>query len=89
MMLSLVAVLFLVSGVIDMVAFGPTPVIVGATSYRFDNVIDRQCNSAKDVGIVVNIDDLMVLPFQRHYFAYPFSKLVEVLIISFLIVLYL
>ena len=49
MMLSLVAVLFLVSGVIDMVAFGPTPVIVGATSYRFDNVMDNRCNSAKEV----------------------------------------
>ena len=33
MMLSLVVfVLSLVSGVIDMVAFGPTPIIVGATS---------------------------------------------------------
>ena len=31
-----VVVLLLVSGVIDMVAFGPTPIIVGATSYRFD-----------------------------------------------------
>ena len=31
-MLSLVAVLLLVSGVIDMVAFGPTPIMVGATS---------------------------------------------------------
>ena len=83
--LSVVSVL--VSGVIDMVAFGSTPIIVGATSYRFDNVIDRQCNSAKDVGIVVIIDNLMVLLLQRHYFACPFSKLVDVLINSFLIVL--
>ena len=49
MMLSLVAVLLLVSGVIDMVASLPTPIMVGATSYRFDSVILRRCNSAKEV----------------------------------------
>ena len=51
MMLSLVAVLvlLLVSGVIDMVALGPTPIMVGATSYRFDNVMERRCNSASEV----------------------------------------
>jgi hypothetical protein len=48
-MYSVVVVLLLVSGVIDMVAFGPTPIIVGATSYRFDSVIDRRLNSAKEV----------------------------------------
>ena len=53
MMLSLVAVLLSVSGVIDMVAFGPTPMIVGATSYRFDKVMDRRCNSANDVCFIV------------------------------------
>jgi hypothetical protein len=46
---SFVAVLLSVSGDIDMVAFGPTPIIVGATSYRFDSVIDRRLNSAKEV----------------------------------------
>ena len=34
--LLLLLCLLLVSGVIDMEAFGPTPMIVGATSYRFD-----------------------------------------------------
>jgi hypothetical protein len=33
---SVVVVLVLVSGVIDIVASLPTPMIVGATSYRFD-----------------------------------------------------
>ena len=42
-------VLLLVSGVVDMVAFGPTPIMVGATSYKIDKVIDRRCNSAKEV----------------------------------------
>ena len=46
---SFVVVHVLVSGVIDMVAFGPTPIIVDATSYRFDNVIDNRCSSASDV----------------------------------------
>ena len=44
-----VVVLLLVSGVIDMVASLPTPIIVGATSYKFDIVIDRRCNSANEV----------------------------------------
>jgi hypothetical protein len=42
-------VLLLVSGVIAMVALLPTPMIIGATSYRFDNVILSRCNSASDV----------------------------------------
>ena len=46
---SFVVVLLLVSGVIDMVALLPTPIMVGATSYKFDRVIERRCNSAKDV----------------------------------------
>ena len=46
---SVVVVLLLVSGVIDMVASLPTPTMVGATSYRFDNETDRRCNSANDV----------------------------------------
>ena len=55
MMLALAAVLvlLLVSGVIDMVAFGPTPIMVGATSYRFDSVIDSRCSSANDVCFTV------------------------------------
>ena len=48
-MMSFVEVLVLVSGVIDMVAPLPTPMIVGATSYRFDNVILSRCNSANGV----------------------------------------
>ena len=36
MLFRLLLCLLLVSGVIDMVAFGPTPIMVGATSYRFD-----------------------------------------------------
>ena len=46
---SFAVVLLLVSGVIDMVASLPTPTMVGATSYRFDNETDRRCNSANDV----------------------------------------
>ena len=48
-MISVVVVLLLVSDVLDMVASLPTPIMVGATSYRFDNVILRRCNSANDV----------------------------------------
>jgi hypothetical protein len=44
-----VAVLLLVSGVIDMVGSLPTPIMVGATSYKFDNVILRRCSSASEV----------------------------------------
>jgi hypothetical protein len=47
-MMSFVVVLVLVSCVIDMVASLPTPMIVGATSYRFNNVILSRCNSAND-----------------------------------------
>ena len=43
-----VVVLALASGVVDMVAFCLL-IIVGATSNRFDNVIDSRCNSANDV----------------------------------------
>ena len=50
--LSVGLVLLLVSGVIDMVALLPTPIMVGATSYRFDNVIDRRCNSANEVCLM-------------------------------------
>jgi hypothetical protein len=44
-----VVVPVLVSGVIDMVALLPTPRIVGATSFRYDSVMDSRCNSASDV----------------------------------------
>ena len=39
----------LISAVIDMVALLPASMIVGAMSYRFDNVIERRCNSANEV----------------------------------------
>ena len=51
--------MLLVSGVIDMVAFGPTPIIVGATSYKFDRVMDRRCNSANDVCCTVGLCSLL------------------------------
>ena len=46
---SVAAVLVLVSGVIDMVALLPTPIMVGATSYKFDRVMDNRCSSANEV----------------------------------------
>jgi len=49
-MLSLVGlVLALVSGAMEMDAFGPTPIMVGAMSYNCDKVIVSLCNSAKEV----------------------------------------
>ena len=61
----LVVALVLVSGAIDMVASLPTPIMVGATSYRFDKVMDNRCSSASDVccnvGLCQLIDDIVML----------------------------
>ena len=53
--------LVLVSGVIDMVASLPIPIMVGATSYRFDNVIDRRCNSANEVCWICGLCSFLIM----------------------------
>ena len=56
-----VVVLLLVCGVFDMVAFGPTPIMVGATSYRFDRVIESRCNSANEVCWVCGLCSFLIM----------------------------